>query len=88
MDLCDRRPSKGFTDRSKNIHFKAKQVANGLFNLYESKDKQKWTLCKKGVTILEVMEAQAATVNGNLLNYINFLSILKGKNNEKTPKKD
>lgn len=88
MDLCDRRPSKGFTDRSKNIHFKVKQVANGLFDLYESADKQKWTLNKKGLTILEVMEVQTATVNSNLLNYINFLSILKGKKDEKPIKKN
>jgi hypothetical protein len=88
MELCDRRPSKRFTDRSKNIHFKVVQTKEGLFNLYESNDKEKWKLSKKALTILEVMEAQAATVNSNLLNYINFLSIIKGKKDEKPIKKN
>ena len=88
MELCDRRPSKNFTDRSKNIHFRVVATSNGLFNLYESKDKEKWKLNRKGLTLLEVMEVQSATVNSNLLNYINFLSILKGNKEEKPPKKN
>ena len=88
MELCDRRPSKRFLDRSKNIHFKAVGTSNGLFNLYESRDGQKWKLNRRGLTLLELMEAQTATVNSNILNYVNFLSILKRKPDDKSSKKN
>jgi hypothetical protein len=88
MEKSDRRPFKRFLDRSNNIHFKVVSTNNGLFNLYESKDNITWKLSKKGQTLLEIMEIQTSIVNSNLLNYINFLSILKRKPNEKAVKRN
>lgn len=79
MELCDRKPVKEFLDRSKKLYFKVVQTDNGLFNLYESRDKEKWNVSRKNLTLNEVMEIQSVSVNSNILNYINFLSIIKGK---------
>ena len=87
MEQCDRRPIKRFLDRSKNIHFKV-VPSNGLFNLYKSTDGTSWKLDRKGLSLLEIMEVQEATINSNLLNYVNLWSILKRKPNEKTIKKN
>lgn len=88
MEATDRRPSKKFIDRSKNVHFKVVQTTEGLFNLYKSDDKEKWKLERKGLSLLEVMEVQSAIVNSNLLNYINFMSVVSKKPKDaKTVKK-
>jgi predicted N-acyltransferase len=88
MEKADRRPSKLITDRSNKVKFKVTPTANGLFNLYQSAGENKWKLLKKGITVLEVMEHQSNIVNNNVLNYINFLSILKQNKNEKALKRN
>jgi hypothetical protein len=78
MEQCDSKPVKYFTDRSKGIHFKIVQTKEG-FNLYESKDKNRWRLKDRNLSLLEVMTLQGKLVDSNLMNYINLLSIIKNK---------
>ena len=78
MEQCDSKPVKFFTDRSKGIHFKIVQNKSG-FNLYESKDKNRWKLRDRDLTLLEVMTMQGQLVDSNVMNYINLLGIIQNK---------
>jgi hypothetical protein len=78
MEQCDSKPVKFFTDRSKGIHFKIVQTKEG-FNLYESKDKNRWKLRDRNLTLLEVMTMQGQLVDSNVMNYINLLGIIQNK---------
>jgi len=78
MEQCDSKPAKYFTDRSKGIHFKIVQTKQG-FNLYESKDKNRWKIRDRNLTLLEVMTMQGKLVDSNLMNYINLLGVIQNK---------
>lgn len=58
-------------------YFKVEQSNSGLFDLYQSHDKKVWVPIQVGLTLQEVMEVQVRITNSNILNYINFISILK-----------
>ena len=58
-------------------YFKVEQSDSGLFDLYQSHDKTVWEPIQVGLTLQEVMELQVKTTNSNILNYLNFISILK-----------
>lgn len=79
MEQCDSKPCKYFTDRSKGIHFKITNNKGGTFNLYESKDKNRWKLRDRNLTLLEVMTLQGQMVDSNLMNYINLLGVIQNK---------
>lgn len=58
-------------------HFKVEQSDSGLFDLYQSHDKTVWEPIQVGLTLQEIMELQVRITNSNILNYLNFISILK-----------
>lgn len=58
-------------------YFKVEQSESGLFDLYQSHDKKVWVPIQVGLTLQETMELQVRITNSNILNYINFISILK-----------
>lgn len=58
-------------------YFKVEQSNSGLFDLYQSHDKTVWEPIQVGLTLQEVMELQVRITNSNILNYLNFVSILK-----------
>jgi hypothetical protein len=79
MDTSDRRPRKKvnrLTDKAKGIYFKVVQTGSG-FNLYESKDKINWELRDRNLTLDQVMQIETNIFNSNILNHLNFLSILR-----------
>jgi hypothetical protein len=78
MEQCDSKPVKYFTDRSKGIHFKIVQTKEG-FNLYESKDKNRWRIRERNLSLLEVITMQGQLVDSNVMNYINLLGIIQNK---------
>jgi hypothetical protein len=78
MEQCDSKPVKYFTDRSKGIHFKIVQTKEG-FNLYESKDKNRWRIRERNLSLLEVITIQGQLVDSNVMNYINLLGIIQNK---------
>jgi hypothetical protein len=58
-------------------YFKVDQSDSGLFDLYQSHDKKVWVPIQVGLTLQETMELQVRITNSNILNYMNFISILK-----------
>jgi hypothetical protein len=58
-------------------YFKVEQSESGLFDLYQSHDKKVWVPIQVGLTLQETMELQVRITNSNILNYMNFISILK-----------
>jgi hypothetical protein len=58
-------------------YFKVEQSESGLFDLYQSHDKKVWVPIQVGLTLQKVMELQVNITNSNILNYLNFISILK-----------
>jgi hypothetical protein len=60
-------------------YFKVEQSDSGLFNLYQSHDKKLWVPVEMELTLQEVMNVQLRITNSNILNYLNFISILKNQ---------
>ena len=58
-------------------YFKVEHSDSGLFDLYQSHDKTVWEPIQVGLTLQEIMELQVRITNSNILNYLNFVSILK-----------
>ena len=58
-------------------YFKVEQSDSRLFDLYQSHDKTVWEPIQVGLTLQEIMELQVRITNSNILNYLNFVSILK-----------
>ena len=85
MSTNSNEPIRRFKDAAKKISFKINTNTNGKFDIYQCPDGQTiWKLVKSNQTLEQVMKFQEAAVNDNILNYYNFLSILKnGKDKTK-----
>ena len=78
MSTNSNEPIRRFKNASKKISFKVDSNAKGKFDIYQCPEGQTiWKLAKSNQTLEQVMKFQEAAVNDNILNYYNFLSILK-----------
>lgn len=57
--------------------FRVQQDGQGTFTLQQSHDKISWVTIQEELNLQQVMELQSRITNSNILNHLNFLSILK-----------
>ena len=88
MSTNSNEPVRRFKDASKKISFKIDSNTNGKFDIYQCPDGQQiWKLVKSNQTLTQVMKFQESVVNDNILNYYNFLSIIKNDKSKTNKRK-